>query len=193
MTQTDQIGAVCASDALPPMKRYGDGFLAGTTYIDPSVKAKVVYHNEVGLDKSLDDPEWGAKTANSMVDAGMDIIFGVGGSTGSNALVAAVTRGAFGIGADIDQYYALPVAAPHLYVSIIELITPGVAGLIKAARDAQAGNSTFPTGNSIGQIGLSPYHDLDSSIPDKVKLRMTGLNQGLLSGDIQTGVTPANP
>jgi len=27
MSKTDQIGAVCASDALPQMKRYGEGFL----------------------------------------------------------------------------------------------------------------------------------------------------------------------
>ena len=190
MTQTNQIGAIFGSDVLPSMKRYGDGFLAGATYIDTSVKATVIYHNEVGLDKTLDDPEWGAKTANALVDAGTDIIFAAGGATGSNALVATVARGAYGIGADTDQYYALPVAAPHLYVSVVKLIAPDVADLIKTARDAQAGNSVFPTGNFMGQVGLSPYHDMDPAIPDKIKVRMAALNQSLLSGDLQVGVTP---
>jgi basic membrane protein A len=193
MSKTDQIGAVCASDALPSMKRYSAGFLAGAAYINPEVKATVIYHNDVGLDKTLLDPEWGATTANSLVDSGTDIIFGVGGDTGSNALVAAVTRGVYGIGADTDQYYALPVAAPHLYVSVLKLIAPGVAELIKTAKGAQAGTSVFPTGNYLGQVGLSPYHDLDSSIPNEVKLRMTELNQALLSGAIQTGVSLTNP
>ncbi|MGB8215161.1 MAG: BMP family ABC transporter substrate-binding protein [Anaerolineales bacterium] len=193
MSKTGQVGAICASDALPSMKRYGDGFLAGAAYINPQVKATVIYHNDVGLDKTLVDPEWGAAKANSLVDSGADIIFGVGGDTGNNAIVAAVTRGAYGIGADTDQYYALPVAAPHLYGSVLKLIAPGVAQLINAARDAQAGMSAFPTGNFMGQVGLSPYHDLDSSIPNEVKLRMTDLKQALLSGDIQTGVSVTNP
>ena len=193
MSKTGQIGAVCASDALPTMKQYGEGFLAGAAYKNPAVKATVIYHNDVGLDKTLVDPEWGATTANSLVDSGTDIIFGVGGDTGNNALVAAVTRGIYGIGADTDQYYALPVAAPHLYVSVLELIAPGVAELIKTAKDAQTGSSVFPSGNYLGQVGLSPYHDQDPSIPDEVKQQMTELNQGLLSGSIQTGVTLTSP
>ena len=193
MSKTDQIGAVCGSDALPQMKRYGEGFLAGAAYINPAIKTTVIYHNEVGLDKTLIDPEWGAATANSLVDSGTDIIFGVGGDTGSNAIVAAVTRGVYAIGADTDQYYESPVAAPHLYVSVLKMIAPGVAGLIKNAKNAQAGSSVFPSGNSMGQVGLSSYHDLGPSIPDKVKARMAELDQALLSGTLQTGISLTNP
>ena len=193
MTKTNQIGAICASDAIPSMQRYGQGFLAGAAYINPQVQAKVIYHNDVGLDQTLVDPEWGATTANSLVDSGTDIIFGVGGATGSNAIVAAVTRGIHGIGADTDQYYALPVAAPHLYVSVLKLIAPGVAELIKSAREAQAGTSVFPSGNYQGQVGLSPYHDQDSAIPDEVKAHMNELSQALFSGAIQTNVSVTNP
>jgi len=192
-SKTGQIGAVCASDALPSMQRYGRGFLAGAAYINSKVKASAIFHNEVGLDKTLDDPEWGAAKANSLVDAGSDIIFGVGGTTGNYAIVATVARGAYVIGADTDQYYALPVAAPHLYGSVLKLIAPGIAELIKLARDAQAGDSVFPSGNYTGQVGLSTYHDLDSSVPDGVKERMIQLNQSLLSGEIQTGVSVTNP
>jgi basic membrane protein A len=193
MSETGQIGAVCGSDALISMKRYGEGFLAGAAYISPEVEATVTYHNGAGLDETLDDPEWGAIQANLLVDSGTDIVFGVGGATGGNALVAAVARGAYAIGADTDQYYALPVAAPHLYGSVLKLIAPGVVELIRMARDAQARQAVFPSGNYEGQVGLSSYHDLVSSVPDEVKLRMSGLNQALLSGEIQTGVSVTNP
>jgi basic membrane protein A len=193
MSKSEQIGAVCASDALPSMKRYGEGFVNGATYINPKIEATIIYHNDVGLDTTLDDPEWGAAKANSLVDAGADIIFGVGGATGNNAIVAAVTRGAYAIGADTDQYYALPVAAPHLYMSVLKEITSGLVELIKTARDAQAGTSAFPSGNYQGQVGLSSYHDLVSSVPDEVKAHMTGLNKALLSGEIQTGVSVTTP
>jgi basic membrane protein A and related proteins len=193
MSKASQIGAVCASDASPAMQRYGEGFLAGAAYINPQVKAKVTYHNEVGLDQTFDDPEWGAATANSMIDSGTDIIFGVGGATGNNAMIAAVSRGAYAIGSDIDQYYTLPVAAPHIYASVLKLIPAGVAELIRAAREAQTGTSGFPSGNYAGKIGLSPYHDMDSSVPGEVKARLIQLTQALLSGEIQTGVSVTNP
>jgi len=193
MSKSGQVGAICASDAVPAMKLYGDGFVAGATNEGPDVKATVVYHNEVGLDKTFNDPDWGAAQANALVDAGADIIFGVGGETGSNAIVTAVSRGAYAIGADTDQYYSLPVAAPRLYVSILKMIAPAITDLIKTAREAQAGNSVFPTGNFRGQVGLSPYHDLDATIPAEIKARMNELNQGLLTGQIQTGVSLPTP
>jgi basic membrane protein A and related proteins len=193
LSKTGQIGAILGSDVSPSMQRYGEGFRAGAASIDPGVNVTVAYHNEVDLDKTFSDPEWGAAEANILVDMELDIIFGAGGTTGSNALVAAVMRGAYGIGSDTDEYYALPVAAPHLYTSVMKLIAPGVVELINAARNAQVQTSGFPSGNYVGQVGLAPYHDLDTSVPDEVKARMTDLTQALLSGEIQTGVSLTNP
>jgi hypothetical protein len=73
------------------------------------------------------------------------------------------------------------------------MIAPGVAELIKAAKSAQGGGAAFPSGNYLGQVGLSSYHDQDSSIPDEVKLRMTELDQALISGTLQTGVALTSP
>ncbi len=188
LTQTGQIGAVLGSDASPAMLRYGQGFTNGAASINPDIVPKIIYHSDVGVNKSVDDPEWGAEQANTLVDEDVDIIFGAGGSTGSNALVAAVMRGAYAIGSDTDEYYALPVAAPHLYTSVLKMIAPGVAELIAAARDAQAQTAAFPGGNYEGRVGLAPYHDLESSVPDELKVQMTQLTENLRSGDIQTGV-----
>ncbi len=188
LTKSGQIGAVLGSDASPAMKKYGDGFINGAASINPEITPKISYHNDVSIDKSLQDPEWGAKQANTLVDSEVDVVFGAGGSTGSNALVGAVMRGAYAIGADTDQYYALPVAAPHLYTSVVKMIPQGVAELIRAARDAQSQTSGFPSGNYEGQVGLAPYHDMDSSVPDEVKAAMDTLVQNLRSGDVQTGV-----
>ena len=188
LSKSGQIGAVLGSDASPDMQRYGQGFSAGAAATNPEVTATVVYHNDVGLDKTFSDPEWGAAQANSLIDTEVDILFAAGGTTGSNAIVAAVMRGAYGIGSDTDEYYALPVAAPHLYTSVMKLIAPGIVELINAAKDAQAQTSGFPSGNYMGQVGLAPFHDLDSSAPEDIKTRMSDLTQALRSGDTQTGV-----
>ena len=76
MTKTKKIGAVCGTDAVPPVWRFGEGYKAGAAYIDPAVEVTIVYHSDVGFDKTFSDPEWGATTANSMIDKGVDVIFG---------------------------------------------------------------------------------------------------------------------
>jgi basic membrane protein A len=105
MSTTKKIGAVCGTDAVPPVWRLGEGFKAGAAYIDPAVEVNVIYHNDVGFDKTFVDPEWGAATANSMMDKGVDVVFGCGGKTGNGAVTAAAQRGAYAIGVDSDQYY----------------------------------------------------------------------------------------
>jgi len=197
MSTTHQIGSVCGTDAVPPVWRFGEGYRAGAAYADAqrgtSTEVFVVYHSDVGFDKTFTDPEWGAATADSMIDNGADVIFGAGGKTGNGAVEEAAQRGVYGIGVDTDQYYTLPEAAPRLLSSAMKLITPGVAGLIALAKDAQGGGAAFPSGNYMGIAGYAPYHDLDSSVPADVKAAMEQINAGLLAGTIQTGVSPVKP
>ena len=96
---------------------------AGAAYIDPAVEVFVVYHNDVGFDKTFTDPEWGKATAESMIDQGADVIFGAGGKTGNGAVTAAAQRDVYGIGVDTDQYYTLPEAQARMLSSAMKLIT----------------------------------------------------------------------
>ncbi len=193
MTETGKIGSVCGTDAVPPVWRFGEGYRAGAAYIDPTVEVFVVYHSDVGFDKTFVDPEWGAATADTMIDNGADVIFGAGGKTGNGAVTEAATRGVYAIGVDTDQYYTLPEAASRMLSSAMKLITPGVAGLIAMAKDAQAGGAAFPAGNYAGLAGYAPYHDLEDVVPDEVKTRMEEINAMLLSGELTTGVPPVKP
>jgi basic membrane protein A len=192
MSKTNKIGAVCGTDVVPPVWRFGEGYKAGAAYADgmkgTTTEVFVVYHSDVGFDKTFTDPEWGAATANSMMDQGADAIFGCGGITGNGAITAAAQAGAYAIGVDTDQYLTLPEAAPRMLSSAMKLITPGVFDLIKAA---QEGN--FPVGNFFGAAGYAPFHDLDSAVPADVKAEMEKINAGLLDGSIKTNVSPAKP
>lgn len=193
MTQTNKIGGVFGTDAVPPVWRFGEGYRAGAQYINPDIEIFIVYHSDVGFDKTFTDPEWGAQTANSMIDQGADVIFGGGGKTGNGAVIAAAQRGVYAIGVDTDQYFTLPEAASRLLSSALKLLTPGTYELIVAAKEAQAGTGEFPAGNYMGDAGYAPYHDLEDEVPDDVKARMEEINQGLLDGSIQTNVSPAKP
>lgn len=189
MTTSKKIGAICGTDAVPPVWRYGEGFKAGAASIDPSVEVTVVYHNDVGFDKTFSDPEWGATTANSMIDKGVDVIFGAGGKTGNGAVTAAAQKGVYAIGVDSDQYFTLPEAQKMLLSSAMKLITPGVFDLVKMAKEGK-----FPGGgNYFGTAGYAPFHDLDSKVPAAVKAKMEEIAKGLVDGSIKTNVSPAKP
>jgi basic membrane protein A and related proteins len=192
MSKTHKIGAVCGTDLVPPVWRYGEGYKAGAAYADSKLgtttEVNVIYHSDVGFDKTFVDPEWGATTANAMMDQGVDVVFGCGGTTGNGAVTAAAQRKLFGVGVDSDQYYTLPEAAPQILSSAMKPIAPPVAAEIKAAKD---GTSTG--GLYTGPSGYAPYHDLDSQVPANVKTMMEEILKGLNDGSITTNVSPAKP
>jgi len=192
MSKSHKIGAVCGTDVVPPVWRYGEGYKAGAAYADgmnaTTTEVFVVYHSDVGFDKTFTDPEWGAATAKSMMDQGADAIFGCGGITGNGAITAAAQAGAYAIGVDLDQYLTLPEAAPRMLSSAMKLETPGVFNQIKAIKDGK-----FVNGNVLGDVTYAPYHDLDSQVPANVKSAMDKLNKDLLSDAVKTNVSPAKP
>jgi basic membrane protein A len=193
MTATGKVGAVLGADAYPPVWRYGEGFHAGARYINPEIEVTVAYHNDADLDEASFDPDWGAMTAYTMIDEGVDVLFGGSGTTGGGAVVAAVQRGIYAIGAEMDQYYLQPEAAPLLLSSAVKLVSPGTFELIKLAIDVQAGMGAFAGGNYSGKCSYAPFHDLDSQVPAEVKARMEEINQGLHEDTIKTEVPPTKP
>jgi basic membrane protein A len=192
MSESHVIGAVCGTDVVPPVWRYGEGYKAGAAYADglknTKTEVQVVYHSDVGFDKTFTDPEWGAQTAKAMMDNKADAVFGCGGLTGNGAITAAAQAGKYAIGVDADQYLTLPEAAPRMLSSAMKLITPGVAELVAAAK-----GGSIKDGNSLGKAGYAPYHDLESKVPADVKSAMEKLNAGILDGSIKTNVSPAKP
>ncbi|KYF66626.1 BMP family lipoprotein [Sorangium cellulosum] len=188
MTKSGKIGAVLATDAVPPVWRFGEGFRAGARHVKPDVELSVVYHNDVGFDKTFTDPEWGKTTAVSMIDKGVDIVFGGGGKTGNGALLGAATKDAYAIGVDTDQYYTVPEAQKVLLSSAVKLINDGAFDLITMAKEGK-----LPSGNFTGKSGYAPYHDLDGKVPAEVKAKMEELRKALLDGTLKTGVPPTKP
>jgi basic membrane protein A and related proteins len=190
-SKSGSIGAVLGTDAVPPVWRFGEGYRAGALYAKPDINIQTVYHNDVGFDKTFSDPEWGRATALSMLDQGVDVVFGGGGTTGNGALVGVAERadtGAAAIGVDTDQYFTVPEAQAVLLTSAIKVIDQGVADLIQ-----QVADGTIQGGNSVGDVGIAPYHDFDSKVPAEVKARIDEIRTQLEDGSLQTNVAPAKP
>ena len=193
MSASHKLGAVCGTDAIPPVWRYGEGYKAGAAYEDAkngtNTEVTVVYHNDVGFEKAFIDYIWGAQTANRIIDTGADVIFGCGGKTGNGAVDAAASRKIYAIGVDTDQYYTMPEAASRLLSSALKLTNEPVAAIIALTRAGK-----FPIGGSyLGPSGYAPYHDLDSKVPINVKTEMEAILKGLINGSIKTNVPLFKP
>lgn len=185
MSKNGTIGAVLGTDLVPPVVAFKEGYEAGALYINPDINLISTYHPG-GLDVAFTDPEWGATTAKQAIDNGADVIFGAGGKTGNGALIEiAANEGVYCIGVDTDQWETVPEAHPCLISSAMKLITPGVFNLIKMEKDGQ-----FPGGLYFGEVGLAPFHDFDSQVPQEVKDKLAEIDAGLKDGSIATGYTP---
>ena len=155
------------------------------------INVQTVYHNDVGFDKTFSDPDWGKATALSMIDQGVDIVFGAGGRTGNGALFAAEDRkdkGVLAIGVDTDQYLSVPEAKDVLISSAMKIIDQGVTAQIKQVTD---GN--FQGGNVYGEVGLAPSHDLESKVPASLKTDIENIRQQLITGSRKTNVSLFKP
>jgi basic membrane protein A len=193
MTKSNKVGGVFATDTVPPVWRFGEGYRAGIKSVKPDAEINIVYHNDVGLDKTFSDPEWGKTTANSMIDKGVDVIFSAGGKTGNGGLIAVAGKSTpekmiYAIGVDTDQYLTVPEAQKVLLSSAMKSIVPAVFDNIKAAKEG-----TIKGGNFVGPVSLAPFHDLDSAVSAEIKAKLEAVNKGLLDGSIKTNVAPTKP
>jgi basic membrane protein A and related proteins len=189
VSKSGKVGAVLATDVVPPVWRFGEGFRAGVKFAKADADLQIVYHSDVGPEKTFDDPEWGKATALSMADKGVDVIFGAGGKTGNGALYGVAERkdkGVLAIGVDTDQYLTVPEAKAVLLSSGMKIIDQGVSDLIKAVSDGK-----FKGGNVNGKVGLAPFHDLDSKVSAEVKTKLETIRKDLDAGTLKTNVKPA--
>jgi basic membrane protein A len=187
VSKTNNIGAVCGTDDVPPVWRYCEGYKNGAKSVNANETVQVTYHSDVDITKTFNDPEWGKTTALSMFDKGADVVFGAGGTTGNGAIFAAKDRNLLAIGVDTDQYGTIgDEYKGALLSSAMKLLTPGVFNLVKAAQDG-----TFKGGNNTGTVGLAPFHDQDAKVPADVKTKIDTITAGLQDGSDKTCVSVA--
>lgn len=179
-------GTVCTVSGMeiPPVVRFVVGFQTGAKWMEASTETLNVYI------PSFTDPAKGKETAISMIGQGCDVIFGVGGNTGNGGLLAAKEQGLMAIGVDVDQYLTYPEVQSALLSSAAKNVDVAVYEYLKLvnAGTEKAGVVTANLANK--GVGLAPFHDWDSKIPQSVKDKINEASAAIVAGTLTTGYTP---
>jgi basic membrane protein A and related proteins len=157
----------------------------------------VLYHNQVKNKSvrilgdhvgSFEDFKAGKKLAGEFLDAGADVIFGVGSISGNGAIAAAKERGKWAIGVDTDQYNTLLDQQSIILTSCLKRMDRAVKQAVTAALDNQFWGGTRYVGNLANHgVGLAPYHDFDAQIPARLQKEILDIQRHILEGAIPTG------
>lgn len=171
MTTTGKIATFGGINIGAPVTDFMDGFVWGAEYYNAQkgTNVEVLGWNPdtkegvfVGNFESKDD---GRTTGQSFADEGADIILPVAGPVGEGTAALAVERGdMLVVGVDADWFETVPTAKSVVLTSILKKLDDSVFESIEAA---QAGE--FTSGQFFGGGGLTPYHDLDSRVPQELK------------------------
>ncbi len=177
LSQTGTVATVAGME-LPPVTRYVTGFQNGARSVNPAIRTLNVYI------PSFNDAAAGRRAGQAFLDQGADVIFGVGGNTGNGALLAAHEAGRMAVGVDVDQYFTYPEVAPSLITSAAKNVDAAAAAAVEAfgAGELRAGIRLANARN--GGVGIAPYHDWDSRIPQACKEKVNAAIEGLRNGRI---------
>ncbi|HOU24401.1 MAG TPA: extracellular solute-binding protein [Anaerolineae bacterium] len=186
MTKSNVVGIVAGME-IPPVIKFRKGYENGVKHVNPNAKVLGVYID------SFTDPARGKEAALSQIAEKADVIFGAGGPTGSGGIMGAAAQGVWVIGVDQDEYLTTfgkgsVAGANKLLSSAMKRVDVAVYDAIKnAAMDKwQGGNVLFESKND--GVGLAPYHDTESAIPQAVKDKLTQIAADMKAGTVTSGV-----
>jgi basic membrane lipoprotein Med (substrate-binding protein (PBP1-ABC) superfamily) len=182
------VGVVTGPETAP-VRRYRDGFANGVADVCPS--CQVI---EVAIDSATDAAR-GKTAALRHIAEGADVIFGVGGQTGSGALLGATQDGAWAIGVDVDEYRTTfaggaTEGAGRLLTSAIKradvAISAAIADVVLGR--FRSGVAVFDAAND--GIGLAPFHDAAAAVSAEAQAKVAETLEALASGRLNSGVAP---
>jgi basic membrane protein A len=134
------------------------------------------------------DAVGGKRAANTLLDAGADVLLGLGGETGEGGLTAAKERGKWGLGADLDQHARLAEVSDILITSIIKRPDQLAYAVARALTGGEFdGGAVYHGTLENGGVGLAPFHDFVDRVPDQVKADLDEIRLGIIDGTIDSG------
>ena len=182
MSKTGIIGFV-GGERYPNLINIYEGYKQGAQDVNPAVKVLVTYLDD------WDNSTKGKKAAISQIDRGADFLLQVADTSGHGVIEAAKERGIYAFGAISDQNKLAPdtvltsfvLDAEKAFDQIIQLLkTSNFSGQIfKPGLEVEKGAS------GDGIVYIAPFHSLEHTVSDNVKLRLEKLKEDIINGNIK--------
>lgn len=149
---------------IPPVQRFEAGFIAGVKSVLPDAVVKSVYTG------SFTDQQKGIEAGKNLIESGADIIFAAAGATGNGTATACKENKALFIGVDADQYETIAGIGDTILTSAVKRVDNAVFLTVKDAVDGVIkGGQNKVFGLAEDGVGLAPYHEWETKMPQEVK------------------------
>ncbi len=130
---------------------------------------------------SFTDATEGKETAQRLIDAGCDVVFGV---YADGALLAAKDNNLPALGVDVDQHNTKPAVKDVLVSSALKNVDVAVYNYLRAAAGGAVKGGISTATLQDGGVGLAPFHDWEGKIPADLKTRIQQASDGIKDGSI---------
>ena len=186
-TATNRVGFIggCQIDIIGKLQA---GFVAGVHAVRSSITVDVNYLSTLSdACDGFKNPSKGTLVANSMYDAGADIIFQVSGGSGTGVFQAAKDKGRKAIGVDIDQYNTVDASLQSVVLtSMLKRVDTAVDLFLL---DMIAGRFTAGTRTFDAKVDGVGYATSGGYIDD-VKSQIEAYRTKIINGSV---VVPTHP
>lgn len=178
------IGFIGGMDT-PLIKKFEAGYIAGAKSVNPSVKVISLYAG------NFTDQAKGKELGYSLIEQKADVIYAAAGAVGQGTIEACKDKGCLFIGVDADQYNTVPGSGKVMLTSMVKHVDTAVFDTVKDAVDGKfPGGQNKEFGLKEDGVGLAPYHDFASKIPQSVKDAVTKATTGIINGTITVPTAP---
>lgn len=184
-SKTGKIGFVGGVES-PLIKKFEAGYIQGAKHVKPDIEVRAVY---AGVsDTAFKDPQKGKELANSLYDAGVDIIYHASGSTGLGVFKAAEERKKMAIGVDRDQ--ADEAAPGVILTSMIKNTDQAVYEIIKQTAAGKFEGGVHANGLKEGGVGYVYNEKNKDLIGEETRKKVEELKRQIIEGKIKVAATP---
>lgn len=180
------VAGYVAGPDYPGIRQFTKSYSAGVAYFNSLYGQNVTVKGANA--GNFDDTLRGAQLADSLMQLETEVIFACAGKTGNGALYKVLEKGKTAIGVDTDQHESIPQVGSVLLTSCMKHLNEAVINEIKLISCGEYSGGQTINYNLINKgVGLAPYHDFETLIPDSIKQAVLDIRQGIINGTIGTG------
>jgi basic membrane protein A and related proteins len=191
MTKTGKVGTF-GGLKIPTVTIYMQGFAAGIDYYNKQNGTSVQLlgwnpAKQTGLfTGDFENQDNGRRVTETLLQQGADIILPVAGPVGLGAAAAVKAAGGDNhmIWVDTDGCVSAQQYCSLFLTSILKNMDVAVEQAIKDALGGTFKGGIYTGTLENGGMGLAPYHDFDSQIPQDLKDQIDSAKQGIIDGSI---------